>query len=145
MTKILFLCTGNYYRSRFSEYLFNHLAEGNGYIADSRGLDVNPESRNVGAIAQEAVQELKELGVNLDTESLREPMQVQEQDLAQADRIIAVDEVAHRPMVTAKFPQWIEKVEYWRVKDLDENPDEPPLKQLTSNIETLVLELNKYH
>jgi protein-tyrosine phosphatase len=29
---MLFLCTGNYYRSRFAELLFNHLAK-------QRGLD----------------------------------------------------------------------------------------------------------
>jgi protein-tyrosine phosphatase len=37
---ILFLCTGNYYRSRFAEELFNHHAERAGlyWVAQSRGL-----------------------------------------------------------------------------------------------------------
>jgi hypothetical protein len=37
---VLFLCTGNYYRSRFSEYLFNALAQkcGLNWQATSRGL-----------------------------------------------------------------------------------------------------------
>jgi protein-tyrosine phosphatase len=36
---VLFLCTGNYYRSRYAEELFNHLAraEGIGWRAFSRG------------------------------------------------------------------------------------------------------------
>ena len=40
MNKILFLCTGNYYRSRFAEHLFNWLAtkQGLDWQADSRGL-----------------------------------------------------------------------------------------------------------
>ena len=35
---VLFLCTGNYYRSRFAEELFNHHAEraGDDWIAQSR-------------------------------------------------------------------------------------------------------------
>ncbi len=38
--KLLFLCTGNYYRSRFAELLFNHLAAqvGLDWRADSRGV-----------------------------------------------------------------------------------------------------------
>jgi hypothetical protein len=36
---ILFLCTGNYYRSRYAEELFNHLAKvkGHSWRAFSRG------------------------------------------------------------------------------------------------------------
>jgi protein-tyrosine phosphatase len=42
--KILFLCTGNFYRSRFAEELFNHLARQKrlDWVADSRGLVKNP-------------------------------------------------------------------------------------------------------
>ena len=38
--KLLFICTGNYYRSRFAEMLFNTLArEGHlQWIAESRGI-----------------------------------------------------------------------------------------------------------
>lgn len=40
MKNLLFLCTGNYYRSRFCEEYFNHRAVRHGLIwrADSRGL-----------------------------------------------------------------------------------------------------------
>ena len=38
--RLLFLCTGNYYRSRFAELLFNALAReaGLSWIASSRGI-----------------------------------------------------------------------------------------------------------
>ena len=37
---VVFICTGNFYRSRFSEYLFNALAKQQGlyWRATSRGL-----------------------------------------------------------------------------------------------------------
>ncbi len=52
MNKILFLCTGNYYRSRFAENLFNWLAtkQGLDWQADSRGLALERGINNVGAI-----------------------------------------------------------------------------------------------
>ncbi len=53
MKKILFLCTGNYYRSRFAEQLFNHLAikRGLDWEANSRALALEKGTKNVGAIS----------------------------------------------------------------------------------------------
>jgi protein-tyrosine phosphatase len=50
---VLFLCTGNYYRSRFAEELFNHEAERASlpWIAQSRGLALERGTNNVGPIA----------------------------------------------------------------------------------------------
>jgi len=41
MKRVLFLCTGNYYRSRLAEILFNHLAKERtlDWHADSSGLN----------------------------------------------------------------------------------------------------------
>ncbi len=41
--RVLFLCTGNYYRSRYAEEIFNHQAglEGLGWHAFSRGVAEN--------------------------------------------------------------------------------------------------------
>ena len=144
MKKILFLCTGNYYRSRFSEYFFNDLASKKGikWEADSRGLNVNPESGNVGEISSEVIKALESLDIQIDSVSLREPMQVQQTDLENATHVVAVDEVAHRPLMQSKFPQWVDKIEYWLVKDLDENPNEPPLLQLQNNIQLLLEKLD---
>jgi protein-tyrosine phosphatase len=49
---VLFLCTGNYYRSRFAELLFNHLAAAKAapWRAESRGLD--PDPLNIGPISR---------------------------------------------------------------------------------------------
>ncbi len=55
---ILFLCTGNYYRSRFAEILFNRLAKSRGlsWKAESRGLALDLATDNVGPISQFALQ-----------------------------------------------------------------------------------------
>jgi protein-tyrosine-phosphatase len=63
---ILFLCTGNYFRSRFAEILFNSVAGKMGlpWQASSRGLALERSVNNVGSMAVEAVKALEALGVS---------------------------------------------------------------------------------
>ncbi|HVT30047.1 MAG TPA: low molecular weight phosphatase family protein [Lacipirellulaceae bacterium] len=116
--RILFLCTGNYYRSRFAEIFFNWQAKRRGlaWTAQSRGLAL--DGFNYGPISRHTVLRLKEQGIDADSDP-RFPLAVQEADLAAADHIVAVKEAEHRPLVEAKFPKWHDRVEYWHVHDLD--------------------------
>ncbi len=60
---VLFLCTGNYYRSRFAEILFNSVAGRMGlpWKATSRALALERGSGNVGPMAPTAVTLLQAL------------------------------------------------------------------------------------
>jgi protein-tyrosine phosphatase len=49
---------------------------------------------------------------------MRFPLQLQEQDLVRASRIIALDEREHRPYVETLFPAWRYRISYWRVPDI---------------------------
>jgi protein-tyrosine-phosphatase len=83
---VLFLCTGNYYRSRFAEELFNHHAEraGHDWIAQSRGLAVERGVHNVGPISPFALHALKEMAVTA-RRADRFPQRCTADDLASAD------------------------------------------------------------
>ncbi len=51
----------------------------------------------MGAISVEVIEALEAYGIKVNSLSCREPMQVQQTDLQNASKVVAVDEVAHRP------------------------------------------------
>jgi translation initiation factor 1 len=113
---VLFLCTGNYYRSRFAEILFNSVAGkmGLSWQASSRGLALERGVNNVGPMALEA------LGVRASDAVARLPAQVTTDDLEGADRVVALKQAEHLPLLQERFPAWAEKVEFWHVDDAPE-------------------------
>jgi protein-tyrosine phosphatase len=132
MRTVLFLCTGNYYRSRFAEELFNFLApqECAGWTAASRGIAVDLGHANVGPIAMATVKALQERGVNFERGDARAPFQLRIADLDAADHIVALKYAEHFPLMGRRFPsfaaaQEVSRIEYWRVDDVDAmTPDE---------------------
>jgi protein-tyrosine phosphatase len=118
MKTVLFLCTGNYYRSRFAEHFFNWHARQRGvaWTAESRGLALDPS--NPGPISLHTVLRLRDLGIPLNGDT-RRPLPVSRQDFEAAHHVVAVKEIEHRPMIERRFPTWLERVEFWKVDDLD--------------------------
>jgi protein-tyrosine phosphatase len=119
---VLFLCTGNYYRSRFAEVLFNSVAGKMGlpWQAVSRGLALERGVNNVGPMARSAIKALEEMGIRAADAVTRLPAQVTTDDLERADRIVALKQAEHLPLLQERFPAWAEKVEFWHVDDAPE-------------------------
>jgi low molecular weight protein-tyrosine phosphatase len=116
---VLFLCTGNYYRSRFAECLFNSVASkfGLAWRAVSRGLALERGVGNVGPIAQEAIKGLEALGIRDGEACSRFPVPVAVSDLENAALVIALKDAEHRPLLEERFPVWATRVEFWQVDD----------------------------
>src|SRR5213082_427252 len=104
---VLFLCTGNYYRSRFAEVLFNSVAEKMGlpWRASSRGLALERGVNNVGPMAVAAVNALEARGLRGIADLARLPAQVTADDFEGADWIVALKEAEHLPLLQ-RFPAW---------------------------------------
>jgi protein-tyrosine phosphatase len=119
---VLFLCTGNYYRSRFAEILFNSVAGKMGlpWRASSRGLALERGVNNVGPMAVKAVKALEALGVRAGDALTRMPAQVTGDDLEGAALVVALKQAEHLPLLQERFPPWAEKVEFWHVDDAPE-------------------------
>ena len=142
MKRVLFLCTGNYYRSRYAELLFNALAPALGlrWQADSRGLDVSAGAGNVGPLSFFATTQLGRRGIEPPAEP-RNPLQATDEDFVQADLIIALKETEHRPMIAARFKPWAEQVEYWQVHDIDVAPPGEALALIDRRVDELLARL----
>ncbi len=141
MKQVLFLCSANFYRSRFAEQLFNWLAgqEGLAWHADSRGLAAD-QWGDIGEISHYTVDALKLRGVAVAAQQ-RRPKQVTLADLEASDLVVAVKEAEHRAMTAAQFPDWTDRVEYWHIDDLDCARPEEALPLLEEKVRALVRRL----
>lgn len=142
---VLFLCTGNYYRSRFAEMLFNALAEQRGlsWLASSRALALERGYLNVGPISAAARQRLLELGVAIPP-ALRMPRQVADSELAEAALIVALKEAEHRPLLEERYPAWTERVEFWHIHDVEAGSVEEALDGIERQVRALVARLHPH-
>lgn len=136
--RLLFLCTGNYYRSRFAEILFNHLATARGldWRAESRGLARDFGTWNVGPISPHTLRGLAGREIAC-AKPMREPIHCCHADLSDANLVIALKEAEHRPLLAAHFSGWDQRVEYWHVHDLDAATPDVALSEIEQRVRAL--------
>ncbi len=135
MKEILFICSGNYYRSRFAEAVFNHLAIQRGlpWRAFSRGLATWMAEGDLSLYTEEA---LRARGI---ARNLTGPTRskLTEADLQRAHLAIAVKGDEHRQMMREQFPAWEKRITYWAIHDLDCALPEESLPVLEQHVRAL--------
>ena len=142
MSNVLFLCSGNYYRSRFAEIWFNRQIQDKNvpWTAFSRGLAVDTNTSNIGPISTYTKAHLESRGIQLPDE-IRMPIQLSEPDLQTANLVIALKEAEHRSMLANRYPDWPDRVEYWHVDDLDYALPEDALTAIEQSVSALITRL----
>ncbi len=140
---VLFLCTGNFYRSRYAEAWFNYHAPRSGlrWKAESRGFRPHPDGAR---LSPHAADRLADRSVpRLLTRRSPEPLR--SEDLAEASLVVALYEQEHRPMMSAHFPRWADRIRYWHVPDIDEVAPQAALPMIECEVETLIGQLLSGH
>jgi protein-tyrosine-phosphatase len=140
MRQILFLCTGNYYRSRYAEALFNHEAarRGLGWRAFSRGLAIHLAPPD--GLSPHTTRRLHEQGISLQHTGSA-PRQASEADFRRAARVVALKETEHRPLMASLHPAWEDRTDYWEISDLDGATPDVALKAIEAHVNRLLDEL----
>ena len=143
MRRILFICTGNIYRSRFAEALFNHHAGRAGleWEASSRGLQIDLAS---GILAPQTRDALLERGISLH-HTARESTALEESDLTGAALVVALNREEHQPMMKQCFPRWADRVDYWDIRDVEFESPKRALPRIEGHVFRLVEILTEGH
>lgn len=142
MKTVLFLCTGNYYRSRFAEEYFNHRAavEELGWRAISRAVAIARGANNVGAVSPLALAALQAHGIAPRGHG-RLPAACTPADLDAADTIVALSEREHRGLMRERYGAWEARTIFWLAEDIGLAPAEAALGHIAREIEAMIAAL----
>ena len=119
---VLFLCSEEFLAGRCAEALFNAVAAKMGlpWVASVRRLAVDGGRTKKVRMSPAAANVLSAMGLRVTDELAQAPAQLAAYDLEKADRIIALSQVAHLPLLHERFPARAERVEYWEIDDSPE-------------------------
>ena len=138
--QVLFLCTGNYYRSRFAEAVFNYHCDRRqlSWRAYSRGLAIHLAPPNHLSPATRIGLRLRGIPFH---HTAAEKQAVTAADMHSAAVRIALKEIEHRPLIQTLFPDWEDRVIYWDIHDVDVALPGAMLPMLEQKVMRLIEEL----
>ena len=130
--QVLFICTGNFYRSRFAEAVFNSLAAARklSWRAFSRGLAIHWAEGRLSPIVVEglAVRGIQRRHTGTDR------VQLTAGDFDSSTIRIAMSRAEHLPMMRSQFPNWADKIQYWQIEDVPKTSPEVALPAIESKV-----------
>ena len=118
---VLILCTDSYLAGRCSEALCNAVVGrmGLAWTASTRML-ARDEVRKKAKISPVAANIFDAMKLRITEDFTVVPKDVTSEDFEKADRVVAVNQATHLPLLQERFPAWADKVEFWEVADSPE-------------------------
>lgn len=142
MTKIYFICMGNYYRSRLAEELTRHYARQHGIEVevDSGGLSRIPNPNHPGTIAKATLRYLEQKQVQPEAAG-RFPKNCSIDEVYEADLIVFTDKEEQSELFLQRFPDYQGQVIGWSARDIQYDPlmDTPGI--IDSHVQALIQDL----
>lgn len=146
--KILFVCTGNVYRSQIAEYLFNRMFRN--IKAYSAGIDGLHAGRTVGQVwrvknLESIGTDLKALGINILKNKCK---LIKSKDIEAAERVFVMDD-SQRKALAKMFPAFSGKVSelgkfaHLRNPDVLDITEEPDVGKTVAKIKKALLTIKK--
>ena len=125
--RVLFICSGNYYRSRLAEILFNLEADAAGlaWVAESRGL---LQASGLKGLSPHAAAYLEKAKLDPPPGDPRDPLAIDVEDLTDADLVVAMCRQEHQSMIEQKFLALAKalhktgRLRYWNIYDIPQRP-----------------------
>ena len=142
MHKVLFVCTANIFRSRFSEEVYNHFAKKLNIPSEAFSAGLRVGEYTTRKIYTPALQQLKYYNINpyrKDDLSIH----INDLDLNVYDMIICMDEVEHRPMVEMNDQLNKINIDYWNIVDEPMVSSKVSLPVCFDKVKDLVISVSK--
>ena len=142
MHRILFVCTANIFRSRFSEEVYNHFAENLNIPSKAFSAGLRVGDYVTRKIYRPALEQLKYF--NIDPKRKDElSVHINDLDLKDYQKIICMDEEEHRPMVEINDQLMKVKVDYWDIVDEPMVSSQISLPLCYEKVKSLIEEVSK--
>ena len=142
MHKVLFVCTANIFRSRFSEEVYNHFAKKLNIPSEAFSAGLRVGEYTTRKIYTPALQQLKYYNIN---PSRKDDLSIHinDLDLNVYDMIICMDEVEHRPMVEMNDQLNKINIDYWNIVDEPMVSSKVSLPACFDKVKDLVMSVSK--
>ena len=141
-TKVTFVCTGNYYRSRFAESYFNYLCDilKLDYVADSYGLAIHfadELAKEHGEVSPFSRERMNYIGIP-ERYFERDRKSLTKDAIENSDMVIAMDKEEHTPMIMESFPSYINQFNFFEVKDVFDWEPKQTLDETQKMVERMI-------
>ena len=142
MHKVLFVCTANIFRSRFSEEVYNHFAKKLNIPSEAFSAGLRVGEYTTRKIYTPALQQLKYYNIN---PSRKDDLSIHinDLDLKIYNMIICMDEVEHRPMVEMNDQLNKINIDYWNIVDEPMVSSKVSLPACFDKVKDLVISVSK--
>ena len=137
MQKILFVCTANIFRSRFSEEVYNHLATRLNLPSRAYSAGLMVGHYKTRTIYGPALEQLKLLNI-VPRRKNELSIHINDLDLTQFNKVICMDKNEHQPMVKKNKNLINLNIEYWDIVDEPMVSRNISLPQCYKKVENLV-------